>query len=102
MKHFPFEYKLDKGLSVNNRETLGNSGLSVCRNLQPTQQGLETIRSIPELVGLNIPQTNFPFPQFFELTDVCLICTDGKIFERSEEHTSELQSPKDLVCRLLL
>src|SRR5207248_9315184 len=24
------------------------------------------------------------------------------IFERSEEHTSELQSPYDLVCRLLL
>src|SRR5690349_23909890 len=25
-----------------------------------------------------------------------------KIFERSEEHTSELQSRRDLVCRLLL
>src|SRR5574340_455365 len=24
------------------------------------------------------------------------------LWERSEEHTSELQSPKDLVCRLLL
>src|SRR5256885_5518806 len=27
---------------------------------------------------------------------------DGKIFVRSEEHTSELQSPCNLVCRLLL
>src|SRR5574340_1457010 len=44
-----------------------------------------------------------------------LVVTDGDCFEnvwgpcklsgslaRSEEHTSELQSPKDLVCRLLL
>src|SRR5437868_15434194 len=27
---------------------------------------------------------------------------DGRIFRRSEEHTSELQSRFDLVCRLLL
>src|SRR5207248_5241599 len=26
----------------------------------------------------------------------------GKVYFRSEEHTSELQSPYDLVCRLLL
>src|SRR5437867_6248769 len=26
----------------------------------------------------------------------------GRLVERSEEHTSELQSPYDLVCRLLL
>src|SRR5207248_5747591 len=28
--------------------------------------------------------------------------TDSETAERSEEHTSELQSPYDLVCRLLL
>src|SRR5206468_9276116 len=27
---------------------------------------------------------------------------DGRVIERSEEHTSELQSRSDLVCRLLL
>src|SRR5256885_8347092 len=27
---------------------------------------------------------------------------DGQVFARSEEHTSELQSPCNLVCRLLL
>src|SRR5258708_18840326 len=27
---------------------------------------------------------------------------DNPVFERSEEHTSELQSPDHLVCRLLL
>src|SRR2546426_8627074 len=30
------------------------------------------------------------------------ICTAGWITNRSEEHTSELQSPCNLVCRLLL
>src|SRR5574340_560178 len=28
--------------------------------------------------------------------------TRGSLTSRSEEHTSELQSPKDIVCRLLL
>src|SRR5206468_9229294 len=31
-----------------------------------------------------------------------LIDTHAHIYERSEEHTSELQSRSDLVCRLLL
>src|SRR5438874_6844037 len=31
-----------------------------------------------------------------------LLCTDGRWSSRSEEHTSELQSRRDLVCRLLL
>ena len=38
---------------------------------------------------------------------VSLLCQDERVFEamlmaRSEEHTSELQSPCNLVCRLLL
>src|SRR6266496_1200586 len=41
-----------------------------------------------------------------ELTpNVVVNCTgrlDGTGYERSEEHTSELQSRRDLVCRLLL
>src|SRR5256885_10209995 len=32
--------------------------------------------------------------------DACEVC--GSTYERSEEHTSELQSPCNLVCRLLL
>src|SRR5690348_18366236 len=31
-----------------------------------------------------------------------LVCRSGKHSDRSEEHTSELQSPVHLVCRLLL
>src|SRR5256885_9976692 len=30
------------------------------------------------------------------------LATDAAAFDRSEEHTSELQSPCNLVCRLLL
>src|SRR5206468_5072602 len=38
-----------------------------------------------------------------EITDIVLIeKTGGKSGDRSEEHTSELQSRSDLVCRLLL
>src|SRR5207248_7885090 len=39
-----------------------------------------------------------------ELFKICMIIciTHIKTIQRSEEHTSELQSPYDLVCRLLL
>src|SRR5438105_8124034 len=41
---------------------------------------------------------------FFELGGNSLLATQliGRLRERSEEHTSELQSRVDLVCRLLL
>src|SRR5437867_6330032 len=36
-------------------------------------------------------------------SELAILVTDTKVAEpRSEEHTSELQSPYDLVCRLLL
>src|SRR5256885_13313798 len=34
--------------------------------------------------------------------DVSALRNDGSLAHRSEEHTSELQSPCNLVCRLLL
>src|SRR2546426_7015184 len=38
-----------------------------------------------------------------ERTDLAPECVAGhRVVERSEEHTSELQSPCNLVCRLLL
>src|SRR5256885_8253470 len=37
-----------------------------------------------------------------ELADVAVLITGGVVEPRSEEHTSELQSPCNLVCRLLL
>src|SRR5690242_21254942 len=36
------------------------------------------------------------------LTVVCDHIPDGRVLQRSEEHTSELQSHVNLVCRLLL
>src|SRR5690349_24866807 len=41
------------------------------------------------------------FLLFYERTRVSAIYL-GIVFHRSEEHTSELQSRRDLVCRLLL
>src|SRR5207248_11799427 len=37
------------------------------------------------------------------ITSTGMVCAKNcEMYERSEEHTSELQSPYDLVCRLLL
>src|SRR5438132_4374322 len=41
-------------------------------------------------------------PRAFKPTAMPLYCRDGFLQDRSEEHTSELQSHSDLVCRLLL
>src|SRR5258708_26369884 len=41
-----------------------------------------------------------PFP--ISDDDISLVDNAGWFIERSEEHTSELQSPDHLVCRLLL
>src|SRR5437867_6432421 len=41
-------------------------------------------------------------PVSININGVITTAEDAKIPERSEEHTSELQSPYDLVCRLLL
>src|SRR5256885_11263379 len=44
----------------------------------------------------------FKAQEAFELTRAKDEGRDPKIYHRSEEHTSELQSPCNLVCRLLL
>src|ERR1017187_8854069 len=58
--------------------------------------------------------TLFPYPTLFRSDRIVLInpdaaasdCSalahDRHFYHRAEEHTSELQSPMDLVCRLLL
>src|SRR5690242_20788306 len=43
----------------------------------------------------------FPTP-WAVVTGTLELARDGTLWERSEEHTSELQSCRDLVCRLLL
>src|SRR5206468_10224146 len=44
----------------------------------------------------------FDSGEFEAVLDKALALADWQRFERSEEHTSELQSRSDLVCRLLL
>src|SRR5207248_9696940 len=61
---------------------------------QPVQldvplKGFQTVVA-PDVIPTNIPPVNLQ--EHF----------DPKDYSRSEEHTSELQSPYDLVCRLLL
>src|SRR2546421_4622627 len=70
---------------------------------------------LPRLVGAPMPATTRPGPRTPVWTDLRAHATrlaavpvqelferDPGRFERSEEHTSELQSRSDLVCRLLL
>src|SRR5207248_10110628 len=45
---------------------------------------------------------NAPYGVAVEAGKTYWWCACGKSAKRSEEHTSELQSPYDLVCRLLL
>src|SRR5256885_12681144 len=58
-----------------------------CRNLHP--ESAVQVVGIPHLVFKVIPLSRIPIGA-------------GQIVPRSEEHTSELQSPCNLVCRLLL
>src|SRR5256885_4983037 len=54
--------------------------------------------------------TLFPYTTLFRSLNGCQLCSSGTYkgdcwcfdVPRSEEHTSELQSPCNLVCRLLL
>src|SRR2546421_1917768 len=53
-------------------------------------------------VQVDIHITIIPYDGVAENTFSILGALDGNIRTRSEEHTSELQSRSDLVCRLLL
>src|SRR5256885_12155478 len=46
--------------------------------------------------------SNAVLTAIFAVYALVLVCVDGVQGARSEEHTSELQSPCNLVCRLLL
>src|SRR2546426_3141771 len=83
---------------------LGRRSPSLCVSpLKPTQVGTKEIRGSPltcrananprhSLIGLSVCHTIVATSQLAK----------ARILLRSEEHTSELQSPCNLVCRLLL
>src|SRR5207248_260899 len=73
---------------INNMDTCAvGTPYSVCQNLKPAQR-VDT--SAAFFLSIEFQQTGY------------LVYRTYKAAYRSEEHTSELQSPYDLVCRLLL
>src|SRR2546430_11090162 len=56
----------------------------------------EDVEVVRHLVGLHADQGGL------DLVDGEVEIVEGDVLERSEEHTSELQSQSNLVCRLLL
>src|SRR5260370_29545461 len=48
------------------------------------------------------PETPLVGPPCWTIRKHCFKCAQGSVVQRSEEHTSELQSHLNLVCRLLL
>src|SRR5690606_8529773 len=68
------------------------------------EQDVATSGEIPEgWMGLDIgPETRKLFAEIIKSSKTVLWNGPMGVFERSEEHTSELQSRENLVCRLLL
>src|SRR5438874_10281356 len=63
-----------------------------------------TLSSTETLAAIVAPTILFPVPDILSppRTIAGNFAFDGAVIVRSEEHTSELQSRRDLVCRLLL
>src|SRR5207248_10980687 len=73
--------------------------------MPPTWQGLAMCLKPPQRQGANesfTPALWAALDSRRQETDRLFLPTRPHRFQRSEEHTSELQSPYDLVCRLLL
>src|SRR5690606_39818567 len=68
------------------------------------RQVLCCVRRLDLLVGLQPQAVEAPAASLLALDEVAALQLDaqGPAGERSEEHTSELQSRENLVCRLLL
>src|SRR5258708_31900366 len=56
----------------------------------------------PHLAVVRIPRREFPYHLPLRTAHAHDLADLGSLELRSEEHTSELQSPDHLVCRLLL
>src|SRR5438552_10327672 len=87
--HLKFWYQSINSLNINGTVTRGQ--------LQHLQNYIWSTKSILQSEYTNIKKQNF------SLTNQILnLLKNNNINIRSEEHTSELQSPDHLVCRLLL
>src|SRR5206468_11443028 len=63
--------------------------------------GLRSSRSAPSAAG-PLPASRSSWPRSISSCSTTIATSCGTLVKRSEEHTSELQSRSDLVCRLLL
>src|SRR5574340_1354336 len=68
---------------------------------QIEDKGRDMAFSLTDMDPLTLPALN-QLRERMGVDSVTVMQADGTVVARSEEHTSELQSPKDLVCRLLL
>src|SRR2546430_12004165 len=76
------------GLGVAVKDAIGGARTTMCRYAVAMKDSL----SVTVRVALNVPKVRYVWATETPLAPV----------ERSEEHTSELQSQSNLVCRLLL
>src|SRR5207244_5658084 len=72
------------------------------RRLFPAQRNLFNVLNQPERFVLIAPEFGRVTPSRNQLATTVLLINDVATQIRSEEHTSELQSPDHLVSRLLL
>src|SRR2546426_5790057 len=89
---------------------LGAIGRAVCRALDEGIPGLKLAAATARdrekaerfLKGLRSPAPFLSLDDLIQASDLVVEASTQAHLERSEEHTSELQSPCNLVCRLLL
>src|SRR5690349_21950397 len=102
------------GIQANGVKAMPNDGKPE-HQLPYTPYGLQLYKSHHALEGadavlpgeFNDPRDKceplgFPRMNFYNLRETQILQNEYKVAMRSEEHTSELQSRRDLVCRLLL
>src|SRR5438034_8185707 len=81
--------------------SMGHEQLVLCQDAASGYRGIIAIHST--VLGPALGGTRFwSYPSDEAALIDCLRLARGMTYKRSEEHTSELQSHSDLVCRLLL
>lgn len=84
MKTYKIDYEIRKGLANELGETSKVQGLQSCGLLKSSEGGLVSDDSISFAIDWSnhvVPTCNFPFPQFLQLGEVNLICTETSIYE---------------------
>lgn len=84
MKTYKIDYEIRKGLVNELGESSKVQGLQSCGLLKSSEGGLVSDDAISFAIDWSnhvIATCNFPFPQFIQLGEVNLICTDTEIWE---------------------